>query len=87
MQNRKINTNNKSGIKGVSWNKVAKSWNVQIRTKNRKNFGYYEDLELAELVAEMIDSAKSQPEPNPEDEPERLPEVGEPSPEREEEQP
>lgn len=43
--NRKINKNNKSGYKGVSWSKEKKKWVVNI-TFNRKTifFGYYTDL-------------------------------------------
>lgn len=45
----KINT---SGVKGVSWNKRNKKWVVCINSQNkRKHIGYFDDFELAELVA------------------------------------
>ena len=44
---------NKSGIKGVCWHKAAKKWLVQIKVKGVKQYlGVYEDIELAELVAQ-----------------------------------
>jgi len=50
--NRGVQRNSKSGIKNVSWAKKANKWVVQI-TKDKKPAycGYFEDLELAELVA------------------------------------
>ena len=50
--NQKISTRNSSGIKGVMWHKRDQKWFVQIR-KNKKchSFGYFDDKELAELVA------------------------------------
>ena len=49
--NKKMSKNNTSGIKGVTWNKNAKKW-MAITTVNgkNKNLGYFEDIELAELV-------------------------------------
>lgn len=43
---------NTSGVKNVSFHKRQKKWQVRVQV-NRKmiNFGYCEDLELAELVA------------------------------------
>ena len=51
--NKKIMTNNKSGVKGVNWHKGGKKWRVEI-TVNKKNLylGLFDDLELAELVAQ-----------------------------------
>ena len=50
--NRKKNTNNLSGCKNVFWSTKAKKWRVQIRFAGKqKSFGYFESLELAELVA------------------------------------
>jgi hypothetical protein len=44
---------NKSGIKGVSWHKAAAKWHVQIKVKGVKKYlGIYEDIDLAELVAQ-----------------------------------
>lgn len=49
--NRKINTNNKSGVKGVSWCKLTKKWRVQSRIdKKVKYLGVYETLEEATNV-------------------------------------
>ena len=43
---------NTSGVKNVSFHKRQKKWEVRVQV-NRKmiNFGYYDDLELAELIA------------------------------------
>ena len=50
--NQKVRSTNKSGCKGVKWVKHCKKWQVEV-CKNYKqiNFGLYEDLELASLVA------------------------------------
>ena len=51
MHNRKISSNNKSGIKGIIWHKTAKKWWPQIMVNSKRiNLGKYDDLELAELV-------------------------------------
>jgi hypothetical protein len=50
--NRKLNTNNKSGAKNVSWNQHNLSWRVRINfNKKLKFIGYYADIELAKLAA------------------------------------
>ena len=50
--NQKISTRNTSGTKGVTWHKRDKKWSVQLRiNKICHSFGYYDDKELAELVA------------------------------------
>lgn len=50
--NRKNGVNNTSGTKGVTWHVSNKKWQVRINVNGkRKAFGYYDDLELAELVA------------------------------------
>jgi hypothetical protein len=50
--NRKIFTSNTSGCKGVYWHKINKKWFVYVDVdKKRKNIGYFDDLELADLVA------------------------------------
>ena len=50
--NQKVSTRNTTGIKGVMWHKRAKKWYVQIRVNSKcHSFGYYDDKELAELVA------------------------------------
>jgi hypothetical protein len=52
-QNRKKSSNNTSGHKGVVWHKGKKKWQVQISVNNKyKCFGSFEDLELADLVAQ-----------------------------------
>jgi hypothetical protein len=49
--NRKINANNKSGIKGVSWCKLTKKWKVQGRIDKKVTYlGVYETLEEAANV-------------------------------------
>ena len=51
-QNAKIRKDATSGVKGVSWSKVDKAWRVRVQANNqRKDFGGFKDLELAELVA------------------------------------
>lgn len=49
--NRKVSKNNKSGHKGVSWNKWARKWRAQI-SKNGKTYlgGYYDDVKEASKV-------------------------------------
>lgn len=51
-RNAVIRKDNSSGVKNVSWHKRVGKWGVQLSI-NRviKHFGYYDDLELAELVA------------------------------------
>jgi hypothetical protein len=51
-RNRKLFSNNTSGCKGVSWHKAQSRWCVYINVnKKRKNLGYFDDLELADLVS------------------------------------
>lgn len=51
--NRKIGSNNTSGYKNVTWSKRLKKWRVTlICNKKFKDFGYFEDLEFASLVAQ-----------------------------------
>lgn len=50
--NKAIQKNNTSGVKGVSWYKRLKKWQVQIMVNKKAiHFGHFDDLELAELVA------------------------------------
>ena len=50
--NRKLFANSTSGSKGVSWHKAQSRWFVYVDIrKKRKNIGYFDDLELADLVA------------------------------------
>jgi len=52
-QNAKMPTTNTSGIKNVFWNKLRNKWAVALTVKNaRKFFGLFDDIELAELVAQ-----------------------------------
>jgi hypothetical protein len=51
-ENYKTPKTNKSGVKNVSWYKGLNKWVVSINIKKtKKTIGYFEDLELAELVA------------------------------------
>jgi hypothetical protein len=44
---------NTSGVKNVVWNKKRNKWQVQIMIDyQNKHLGYFEDIELATLVAE-----------------------------------
>lgn len=55
MMNRRIFSNNKSGHKGVSWSKSHGKWFVYMNVdKVRKNFGHYDDLEIAALLASEV---------------------------------
>lgn len=50
--NSKIRKDNTSGVKGVNWNAQWKKWAARISINGyRKFLGYFDDLELAELVA------------------------------------
>jgi hypothetical protein len=51
--NKGLPKTNKSGIKGVSWNKFRNTWDVTVANKQLgiKYHKYIKDLELAELVA------------------------------------
>lgn len=51
-QNRVKQSNNKSGVRGVSWNKRYGKWSVNIgMNKKVIKFGYFDDLKEAEKVA------------------------------------
>lgn len=53
--NAKINTKNKSGIKGVCWNKKAKKWVVYLYINGKyKDFGKYFDINVAKFVADTM---------------------------------
>jgi hypothetical protein len=52
MMNMPAHKDSKSGIKGVVWRADTKKWSVRVTANGEyKSFGSYEDLELAELVA------------------------------------
>jgi hypothetical protein len=50
--NKSPQSNNKSGVKNVCWNKPHQKWSVQIQANKKRVFSkLFDDLELAELVA------------------------------------
>jgi hypothetical protein len=52
--NRKIHKNNKTGYKNVTWISRISAYCVKLNVnKKRMHFGYFDDLELADLVATM----------------------------------
>jgi hypothetical protein len=54
MMNMPAHADSKSGVKGVSWREDTKKWAVRVTIGGGvyKSFGCYDDLELAELVAQ-----------------------------------
>ena len=51
-RNATIRKDNSSGIKNVSWHSRIKKWGVQLSIERKiKHLGYFDDLELAALVA------------------------------------
>lgn len=53
MQNRKLQKNNKSGFRGVSWDEKYGKWRARINVARRCiNLGYYDSPELASLAFE-----------------------------------
>jgi hypothetical protein len=51
-RNRAKHSNNTSGRKNVSWHKQHNKWSVTISAEGKKkHIGYFEDFELADLVA------------------------------------
>jgi hypothetical protein len=54
-QNKPLQANNTSGIKGVVWHKTDKKWRVQIRVQGKlKHFGAYNDIDYARFVADAM---------------------------------
>ena len=55
-KNRKMNRNNSSGVKGVSWNKVHEDWVANICVNGKKttlgNFQYFDEAVEARKLAE-----------------------------------
>lgn len=53
-QNRRINSNNKSGYKGVCWNKNMGQWQVDIGANGQRHYlGLFNDVVEAALVYDM----------------------------------
>lgn len=53
--NSKIRSDNKSGVRCVSWNNRINKWEVRIKLNGKlHSFGSYEDLSLAKIVADKI---------------------------------
>lgn len=53
MMNARLRKDNKTGCKGVFWISEKKKWRVEIVANKQKNhLGYFEDYELACLVAD-----------------------------------
>lgn len=51
--NKGLRTDNKCGYKNVCWRKDSNKWSVQLRINGRLiSFGCFDDLELADLVAQ-----------------------------------
>lgn len=49
--NSKISKRNTSGVKGVSWHKYKQKWHARLNANHKSiHIGYFDDLELAELV-------------------------------------
>lgn len=52
-QNCAISRNNKCGFKNVYWHKQRQKWNVLVQANGQRyDCGFYEDIELADLVAQ-----------------------------------
>jgi hypothetical protein len=52
-RNRVKHTNNVSGFKNVAWHKEHKKWSVTLSVVGKKkHLGYFQDIELADLVAQ-----------------------------------
>jgi hypothetical protein len=53
--NRPVAAHNTSGVKNVSWCKTKNKWSVTVSVSGKKKwFGYYNDIELAEMVATEV---------------------------------
>ena len=53
--NKKQQSNNTSGIKGVSWNIQAQKWRVRLQINGKeKSFGAYYDFDAAKFIAETM---------------------------------
>lgn len=57
LANTKKPKHNTSGYKNVVWHSARNKWQVRLQINNKaKSFGYYSDLELADLVAQEVRS-------------------------------
>lgn len=55
--NRKLQRNNTSGFKGISWDKRRNLWGVNATIDGKLRwFGYFDDIELAGLVSSEVRS-------------------------------
>ena len=55
LRNMRLRPTNSSGHKNVSWCKTKKKWVVQLSVNGRQtNFGRFDDLELASLIATEV---------------------------------
>ena len=53
--NSKLRSDNKSGVRCVSWDKKRQSWEVRVKINGKlKHFGNYKDLDEAAKVADKI---------------------------------
>lgn len=53
IKNKKIQTNNKSGVNGVSWHKLKQQWYARISFGGKTySLGYFDDLEDAKKARE-----------------------------------
>jgi hypothetical protein len=53
--NRKLQKNNTTGVKGVTFNKAVKKWQVSFKiNKNPMYFGVFENFEFACLIADEV---------------------------------
>lgn len=54
-QNSLISKSNKSGVKGVCWDKTNNKWKVTMFVNNKqKYFGHYNDIDYAKFVADAM---------------------------------
>lgn len=52
--NQKLRSDNKSGIRGISWNSKKKKWLVSKQQNNkRKYLGYFDTVEQAQIAVEQ----------------------------------
>ena len=49
--NRSLQSNNTSGYRGVSWDKISGKWDVRV---NRMHIGFYDDMEEAVIIRDSV---------------------------------